>query len=216
VEHVLLEKVVGAVVGRGAGTAAGHAAGAISAYAALGYEGTEILYDAVIKRSMREGRDLAAALARDNRDVAMLCVVHLIEPGAVPQAYFIARAREVGADRYGAHVSTRAATDLVARANKGEADAAQLRDRIVRGFKDGLFEAHRREIGSRDALADALRDASLRERYQLDPAFHQGVQAAIAQAQAEPDAWRTAVDQARKTAADADRLRELARTISVA
>jgi hypothetical protein len=216
IEHVAIEKVVGAVVGRGAGPAAGHAAGAITAYGALGYEGTQILYDAVIKRSMREGKDLAAALARDNRDVAMLCVVNLIEPGAVPQAYFIARAREVGADRYGAHVSTSAASDLVARASKGEPDAMQLRDRIVRGFKDGMFEAHRSGIASRDALREALLNGSVRERYQVDPAFHQGVEAAIAQALVEPDAWRKQVDQARKTAAEADRLRDMARTISVA
>jgi hypothetical protein len=169
--------------------ALGAAASSLLLYAEAGVRGTEIAYDLAVAEPMRQGAELNSALVRDNKNLALLFVVNRYAEDAIPAGFLEAEKKRVlGTDV--AHLGTtamkRAAAAAVA-VDTGDPGAVAARDVMVAAFRDGRAFAYQRSIRDQRGLDDVLgRDKELRARYDVDPAFRQGIRSAVWQAQNDP------------------------------
>jgi hypothetical protein len=169
--------------------ALGAAASNLLFYAQAGIRGTEIAYDLAVTEPMRRGAELNSALVRDNTNLALLFVVNRYAVDAVPPGFLEAEKKRVlGTDV--AHLGMTAmkrAADAAIVVDAGDPGAVAARDVMVAAFQDGRALAYQRSIRDQRGLDDALgRDKELQARCDTDPAFRQGIRAAVWQAQNDP------------------------------
>jgi hypothetical protein len=169
--------------------ALGAAASSLLLYAEAGVRGTEIAYDLAVGEPMRRGAALNAALVRDNQNLALLFVVNRYASDAVPVGLLEAeKSRVLGTtDAHYGTVAMDRAVDAAIAVDAGDPGAVAARDVMVAAFRDGTTSVYQRAIRDPRGLADALgRDKELKTRYDTDPAFRQGIRAAVWQAQNDP------------------------------
>jgi len=178
--------VEGAAHGIEAGLHAAHlpALGAATPYAAgalASVEITGLLMDIALGMPKEAGKALNNALAGQNQDVAILMIAAHADPGSVPSGYLAHRAAAIGANRF-QHVSFRLASEVASRAALGDPKAIELRNAVVHNVNTGRAEAYKRYITCPELLAQANKDPGFKRLFDNDPAFHQGVLAAMDEA----------------------------------
>lgn len=166
------------------GNAAAIKAGRAIPYVAIAVSAVKgtLLLNEIINVSREEGKELNEAYAAQSRDVAILMIVAQSDPKALPEGYLAHRAAVAGATGF-QHPAFKTATDIASRADRGDPDAVELRDVVVRDFNMGRMDAYAGNITGRPMLDKTLKsDAQFKERFDSDPVFRQGVLAAMDEA----------------------------------
>ncbi|HNS96667.1 MAG TPA: hypothetical protein PLJ27_25940 [Polyangiaceae bacterium] len=144
-----------------------------------------VLLQRIIDISKEEGKELNQAYAAQSRDVAILMIVAQTDPTSMPAGYLPHRAQEIGANKY-QHPAFKLATEVM---SSKSVQSSELRTAVVNSFQQGSAAVYCRQISNSQALEQALKnDSDFKKRYDSDPAFHQGVLAAIDQAIRDPAA----------------------------
>jgi hypothetical protein len=141
-------------------------------------KGTMLLQQ-IINMSKEEGRELNQAYAAQSRDVAILMIVAQTDPDSMPSGFLPHRAHAIGAQKF-QHPAFKLASEVTSSTSP---DAAELRAAVLQSFNRGRAAVYSTQISSQQALDEALKNnASLKKDFDADPAFRQGVLAAMDQA----------------------------------
>jgi hypothetical protein len=106
-------------------------------------------------------------------------IVAQTDPDSMPTGYLPHRAQAIGAHKF-QHPAFKLASEVT---SSTSSDAAELRAAVLQSFNRGRAVVYSSQISSQQALDEALKNnASLKKDFDADPAFRQGVLAAMDQA----------------------------------
>jgi len=163
-----------------------------------------LLMTRVLNVSNTEAKELNSAIVAQNRDYAILRMAHILQPDNVSGRYLLERRAEVTAGSKNPKFVMDSLAESIALGSGPDQVAA--REAIMKSFNRGLETAYLQGINSRDALNKALADPQFKERYTTDPAFRQGIRAAVDQATRDPEKYKQNVEAAKKAAEAAKQL----------
>ena len=156
-------------------------------YVAIGVAAVKgtILLNEILDISRQEGKELNQAYAAQARDVSILMIVATTDPGSMPAGYLPHRAAAIGADKF-QHPAFKLASEIT---SSSQADAVELRTAVVGSFNQGRAAVYANQISNPQELNAALQDPQLKKQFESDPAFRQGVLAAMDQATRDPSGF---------------------------
>jgi hypothetical protein len=171
----------------------GHALG----YLMVGLDVTEKVYDLTIKKLVAEGKEQAAGLDRDQKNLALLMIVQMAQPDALPDGFFLSEVSRVlgtaGKAELFKNDAFKKASALLGQAETSP-ELARSRDILVASMREGIAAAYQMGIDSEEAFKK-LRDTdgAFRARFSSDPAFRAGINSVVWQATFHRDEFDTAV-----------------------
>jgi hypothetical protein len=162
----------------------------------LAYEVTEVLYDVTVKKPIAAGKEQAEGLDRDNKNLALLMIVQVAQPDALPDGFFRSEcSRVLGTDGKRALNGSPAFQKASVLLGLAETDPelARSRDILVASLREGVDAAYQNGIGSKASFERKMNtDPEFRSRYASDPAFRAGVASIVWQATFHRDEYDTA------------------------
>jgi hypothetical protein len=155
----------------------------------------------------------ASAVGREQHDLAMAFVAEQAKPGVFPEGYVSARRDAVispnaklGDTRHTPHVVNRVIAQMDQAVEAGNAGAKDYVAYWAHNAQAGVREAQAGGVRDEASLQVACKTPSFRAAYDKDPAFREGVRAAMWQATNHPaafDAAHSAIVKLRDQAAQA-------------
>lgn len=162
----------------------------------LAGEITEGAHDMAIRVPMERGKKVAEAGDRDQKNLALLMIVQVSQPGLLPEGYLLQeQACVLGAAAKTQPFAGWAFQKASVLLGKAETDPelARSRDILVAAMREGVTTAYQRGIDSKGAL-ERLKDndPGFRARYESDPAFRNGINSVVWQASFHRDEYEMA------------------------
>lgn len=144
-------------------------------------KGTLLLLE-LLRMPAQSGEEISKAYEAQCKDVAILIIVAQIDPGAIELGYLEQRKKAIGAHKP-SHPAGKLGKEIAAATTSA---TAELCIAVVQSFNRGRARAYAGEIRNLADLESLLKVPSFKKEYDGDPAFRQGVLAAMDQSTRNP------------------------------